>query len=877
MLNFLKKMGVSFFVLLFVPALAFASPSSVDRITDHIEPLIKTDFIKASYYTATSSLKSTFPYASSTAFSVSGPLWLTNTTNGLLASDINGKVMTQATSSATVSSPLTGSITVVGTGQTIGIQNASASQGGAIQITDFNRIYAASSTFTAPLVYTVGTNAVTCTVATASVPGCLAAADFATFAAKITLGNLFNLSTTYATVALSTTTPLWLQGRFFASSTPSLPSQIDNFVTNNSTTTNATSTTFAITSAVSALLLTNSTGGVIKYGGAAACTNQFVTALSALGASTCTSVTDATFSGQLGLAHGGTNATLSGAYQIVFMNAGNTALTTNSLFVFDPVEGDASIGTSTAGYQNLGLLTLGTSTEPQEMWSDNIAADPQWGVRVAGGILYVASSTATATSSISALSINNTTGAFTFNSGATSTFSSSLNATYLNLTGTVASSTAANGLNLTAGCFSIKGTCVGSSSGTPGGTGTELQYRSGSSFGALSPSSYDSGEGDLLIGTSSPTGQFNIGLVTLGTSTEPQLVLSDNNPASALWVVRNSGGSLSFASSTLNATSSWNTLTLYPQGKAIIGLGVPNVITSTLQLYEQNGVGDSPSFIMGGNTGGDTDYWFGRNSNNDGLDNDTYRMGGGSTLGSNIIFTTFNDTRVAFGTSTPAWSQVTISSSTKAQLTLTDGGAGNFGWTMRTINNNFYLATSTAVATSTIAAFSIDPNGIGYHPMGLIAASSTFPVSLWASLQMGVGTSTTDLKMGVGFGIATSTMFGAQVGQYIASTTDPTAQVTIDWASMQSNTIRIIATTSKNIVFNATSSHPLDGGKYILKLCQDATGGRVFTFTSVGVRWSQGTTTGPTTANTCTFIGMQYDTAFQIYTVLASSTAVSMK
>ena len=65
----------------------------------------------------------------------------------------------------------------------------------------------------------------------------VAAADFATFSAKISLSNLFSLSTTYATNALSTTTPLWLQGRFFSSSTPSLPSMIDNFIANNSTTT----------------------------------------------------------------------------------------------------------------------------------------------------------------------------------------------------------------------------------------------------------------------------------------------------------------------------------------------------------------------------------------------------------------------------------------------------------------------------------------------------------------------------------------------------------------------------------------------------------------------------------------------------------------
>lgn len=56
--------------ILFSPLIAFATPSTVNRITDHIQPLINGDFIKAQYFTATSTTnKSTFPYASSTAFS----------------------------------------------------------------------------------------------------------------------------------------------------------------------------------------------------------------------------------------------------------------------------------------------------------------------------------------------------------------------------------------------------------------------------------------------------------------------------------------------------------------------------------------------------------------------------------------------------------------------------------------------------------------------------------------------------------------------------------------------------------------------------------------------------------------------------------------
>lgn len=73
-------------------------------------------------------------------------------------------------------------------------------------------------------------------------------------------------------------------------------------------------------------LLVGASGTVSAYAGVS-CSSQALTALSASGASTCASISDAFLTGQVGLAHGGTNASLSGASQIIAMNAGNTALT----------------------------------------------------------------------------------------------------------------------------------------------------------------------------------------------------------------------------------------------------------------------------------------------------------------------------------------------------------------------------------------------------------------------------------------------------------------------------------------------------------------------------------------------------------------------
>lgn len=70
-MEWLKKIGYGILgAIMLAPVLVFAVPSSVDRITDHIQPLLLGDFVKAQYFTATSTTNhSTFPFASTTALS----------------------------------------------------------------------------------------------------------------------------------------------------------------------------------------------------------------------------------------------------------------------------------------------------------------------------------------------------------------------------------------------------------------------------------------------------------------------------------------------------------------------------------------------------------------------------------------------------------------------------------------------------------------------------------------------------------------------------------------------------------------------------------------------------------------------------------------
>lgn len=106
-----------------------------------------------------------------------------------------------------------------------------------------------------------------------------------------------------------------------------------------------------------------------------------------------------TISGTLNLAGGGTNASLSGANQLLFLNSGNTAVTSNSLHTYLAAQGSLLLGTTTTQY---GAFTIGSSTVPQILLSDNAPGDNMWSFRSVGNYFFVATSTATATSSKSA-------------------------------------------------------------------------------------------------------------------------------------------------------------------------------------------------------------------------------------------------------------------------------------------------------------------------------------------------------------------------------------------------------------------------------------------------------------------------------------------
>lgn len=152
-------------------------------------------------------------------------------------------------------------------------------------------------------------------------------------------------------------------------------STLQNFTGVNSTTTQATSTNLAISSIASALVLTNAGGSTSGYTGSS-CTNQFPRSTSALGAWTCASVANADLANSTisGVALGGTLAnltatdgslTFSGTYtgataRTIGLNLANSD-TWTATEIFNATIAPILIGTTTAHY--LGTLDI-ASTSP---------------------------------------------------------------------------------------------------------------------------------------------------------------------------------------------------------------------------------------------------------------------------------------------------------------------------------------------------------------------------------------------------------------------------------------------------------------------------------------------------------------------------------
>lgn len=383
----------------------------------------------------------TTTYATTTSLAVTG------VKNAILGTDGNGSVIASTSigynyisgnTTLSATSPLTGSFTQVGSGGSLAIQAASATQHGYLALSDYTLLHAATTTFSAPLTYTVGTNAVTCAAAGVGTTGCLSSTDWGIFNNKVSstsLAAIFPFTPVPlfgAAVANATSTLIgFTQGIYSLASTTigngtitggltvagtasstnlivtgSSTMQVLSFA--NSTSTNATTTTSYATTASSTnefttnlrtsqlridalgtALVSNTAGGnVSAYAGASSCAaNNFFTGLSAAGASTCgtASISGVNLGGNLA-AHT-VSGSLSGSSYNGSAAISDWAINLANVNTWTGSQTFSASTTAGSGTQTTGLTIAGGATTTLTHYFKSFAGigttTPQWSLQIA--------------------------------------------------------------------------------------------------------------------------------------------------------------------------------------------------------------------------------------------------------------------------------------------------------------------------------------------------------------------------------------------------------------------------------------------------------------------------------------------------------------
>lgn len=184
----------------------------------------------------------------------------------------------------------------------------------------------------------------------------------------------------------------------------------------------------------------------------------------------------------------------------------------------------------------------------------------------------------------------------------------------------------------------------------------------------------------ISIGTTTPYYSF-----TVASSTGPQIALSDGTSGVSQWTMRNAGGNLYFASTTI-------------QGNATTTTSAISIIGSTGYI----GIGSTTPFGT-----------FSIDSSATSLTRPMFIIGSSAGLNYSVSTSSFAQSLIGTSTNLVVNATEVIATTTAPQIAF-QGNPGETPWYFRSIGNNFYLATSspTSSATSTNATFGFLSSGV---------------------------------------------------------------------------------------------------------------------------------------------------------------------
>jgi hypothetical protein len=508
---------------------------------------------------------------------------------------------------------------------------------------------------------------------------------------------------------------------------------------------------------------------------------------------TCTGNVTSGTAGQVAF-YSATGQAVSGASNLTWDNTNiKLALSSSTPFAtlsVNPVSGGASnqfvVGSSSATsfiINNNGNVGIGGTTTPVQVFS-------------VLGNGYLTGGLGVGIATTSAGVIQNTGNAYhgglVISTGAgTSTFSGALQSTYLNLTGTAATSTFGNGISIANGCYAIANACLatGGSGTVNNGTAGQIAYYSASTnaVGGASNLTWDNTNVKFALSSSTPFATLSVNPISggasnqfvVGSSSATALIINNNGnvgiggttTAAQVFSVVGNGyftGGLGAGIATTSAGVLQTTGNIYSAGLVIsTGAGTStfsggiqgtylNLTGASATSTAANGINLSAGcFSINntcvGGTGGSGTVSSGSTGQL------AYYAAGGTTVSgiSNLIWDNSN-TRLGIGTTTP-WSRLSVA-----------GAAGG-------TDNLFVISTSTA-AFATTTVLSVDSNGIttfgsgaeGDSPvqfgvdnnawtMGYLSSDKTFRIASSTTLTSNVYFTIT--KPGF-FGISSTTPYG---------------------------------------------------------------------------------------------------------------------